>query len=225
MTEERTLLARIDAVEIAEVRSPSGTLVEGEGFYVLAGELTFRLDDRELRAGPETWVYVPPAVARTVRVTGEDGAHFLDLRADDASGDVVLVRTGATAEAVEVSGNRIAYLADAKETGGAFGVLEFTAPPAFAGPPAHVHRGFHDLVFVLDGTIDARAGERSGTFGRGVFLHAPPGVPHTFSNPSDTPLRFLNFFVPGGFERFFRERAAATAAGAELTSRYDWERA
>jgi hypothetical protein len=35
-------------------------------------------------------------------------------------------------------------------------------------------------------------------------------------------LRFLNLYAPGGFERFFRERAAAP--DAELTSRYDWER-
>jgi mannose-6-phosphate isomerase-like protein (cupin superfamily) len=243
-----TLLADIEPIAIAEVRAPPGSApppahvhLHGEGFYVLAGELTFCFDDREVQAGPRTWVFVPPNVAHTFFVSGAEDARFLDLHAPSCGfGNLdqtaapegggadpvgVLVRTGTAADAVEVSGNRIAFLADAEETGGVLGAIEFTAPQAFAGPPAHVHRGFHDIVFVLEGTLDVRLADRAETAGPGALVLAPPGVAHTFANPSDAPLRFLNLYVPGGFERFFRERAAATAAGVELTSRYDWERA
>ena len=41
-----------------------------EGFYVAEGELTFILGDREVVAGPGTFVFVPRGVAHTVRTTG-----------------------------------------------------------------------------------------------------------------------------------------------------------
>ena len=214
----RTLLADLDEIAIARVEcEPGDEAAPFRCVYVLEGRLRLRLEDRELEAGPGTFVL------GAVSVTSGARAHFLDLSIPAESGSVV-VRTGATVESVEVSGNQIAFLADAEETGGALGAIEFTAPHAFAGPPPHVHRGFHDVVVVLEGTIDVRLGDEAYTAGPGAFVHAPPGVAHTFSNPSDEPLRFLNLYVPGGFERFFRERAAA-ADPAELTARYDWERA
>jgi quercetin dioxygenase-like cupin family protein len=222
LSEERITLLDLEPIRIEEARFPSSAAATvPEYVYVLEGELMFRLE--RLRVGPGTWVFVPPDAAQVV--AGEDGARLLGMQtAVGHHTAAVLARSGATAEAVEVSGNRVVFLADVDETGSALGAIEFIAPRAFTGPPAHVHRGFHDIVFVLDGTIEARVGDEVETVGPGALLHAPPGVAHTFSNPSDAPLRFLNLYVPGGFERFFRERATA-ADGAELTSRYDWERA
>jgi quercetin dioxygenase-like cupin family protein len=213
----RTPLADLDEIAIAWVEwEPGDDDAPFRCVYVLEGRLTLRLEDRELVAGPGTF-------ACGAGIADGERAHFLDLRIPDGSGSA-FVRTGASAESVEVSGNRIAFLADADETEGVLGAIEFTAERAFAGPPPHVHRGFHDVVVVLEGTIGVRLGEETYTAGSGAFVHAPPGMPHTFSNPSDEPLRFLNLYAPGGFERFFRERAAG-ADPAELTSRYDWERA
>jgi quercetin dioxygenase-like cupin family protein len=216
----RTLLADLDEIAIARVEwEPGDDAVPFRCVYVLEGRLTLQLEARELQAGPGAFVHGAFAV-----VGGEHG-HFLDLRLSGAAArGSGFARTGATAESVEVSGNRIAYLAEAHETGGALGAIEFTAPHAFDGPPLHVHRGFHDIAFVLEGTIDVLLGEKAYSAGSGTFVHAPPGVAHTFSNSRDEPLRFLNLYAPGGFERFFRQRAAATDP-AELTSRYDWERA
>jgi mannose-6-phosphate isomerase-like protein (cupin superfamily) len=66
--------------------------------------------------------------------------------------------------------------------------------------------------------------------GPGGFACVPPGVVHTFSNPSGEPVRFLNFNTPGGFERYMRELAAAAADGpltreriGEIASRHDFE--
>jgi quercetin dioxygenase-like cupin family protein len=82
-----TLLADIDQIGVAEVRSAPGGIApplhlheaHAEAFYILEGELTFRLEDREHRVGPESWVYVPPEVVHTFAVTGDERARFLDI--------------------------------------------------------------------------------------------------------------------------------------------------
>jgi hypothetical protein len=60
-----------------------------------------------------------------------------------------------------------------------------------------------------------------------------PGAVHTFSNPGDEPVRFLNVMAPGGLERYLKEVAASMpadgppdpAAMARIASRYDFEAA
>ena len=82
-----TLLADLEHIGIVEVRAelsdstPPMHLHErhAEVFLVLEGELTFRLEDRELRAKPETWVFVPPEVVHTFGVTGGSPARFLNI--------------------------------------------------------------------------------------------------------------------------------------------------
>lgn len=84
-----TLLADLDEVGVAEVRSQPGGVAppshlhreHAEAFYVLEGELTFRLEDGEHMVGPGTWVFVPPGVVHTFAVTGEGRARFLDVHA------------------------------------------------------------------------------------------------------------------------------------------------
>ena len=53
----------------------------------------------------------------------------------------------------------------------------------------------------------------------------PPGTVHGFSNPGETPARFLDIHAPGGFEGYFRELAAVgtrdPAVNAQIGSRYD----
>jgi hypothetical protein len=56
-----------------------------------------------------------------------------------------------------------------------------------------------------------------------------PGIVHTFSNPSDSPVRFLNFNTPAGWENYVRDLGAALAKGTpsqeeigQVASRYDF---
>jgi quercetin dioxygenase-like cupin family protein len=82
-----TLLADLEEIGAAQIRSAPGGVApplhthtqHAEAFYVFEGELTFRLEDGEHRAGPETWVCVPPEVVHTFAVTGDEPARFLDL--------------------------------------------------------------------------------------------------------------------------------------------------
>ena len=81
------LLADVDALGISEATSePGGPSPPAhvhrrhvESFYVLEGELTFTVGDRELQAGAGTWVQVPPGVPHTFALTGDEPVRLLDL--------------------------------------------------------------------------------------------------------------------------------------------------
>ena len=112
-----------------------------------------------------------------------------------------------------------------------FFLSETTVEPGFPGPPPHVHRELHDLFYVLDGTLTLRDGDETIAAGAGSFACFPPGAVHTFSNPADEPVRFLNFNTPAGWEGYMRELGAAFAGGGpptpdeigRIASRYDFQ--
>jgi len=120
--------------------------------------------------------------------------------------------------------------ATGEETGDSFYLGEAVAAPGFPGPPAHVHERLHDMFYVLDGTLTMRLGEKKIELAAGSFVCVPPGVVHTFSNPGDSPVRFLNFNTPAGWENYMRDLGAALAKGTpsqeeigEIASRYDFQ--
>ncbi len=45
----------------------------------------------------------------------------------------------------------------------------------------------------------------------------PPGAPHTFANPSDQPVVFLNTFTPDLYVHYFRDLRDLIASGQPLT--------
>jgi oxalate decarboxylase/phosphoglucose isomerase-like protein (cupin superfamily) len=86
------------------------------------------------------------------------------------------------------------------------------------------------MFFVLQGELTMRLGDETSVLGPGSFVLVPPGTVHTFSNPSDEPVRFLGLMSPGGFEQYFRDLRDAFADGppdvariGEIASRYDIE--
>jgi hypothetical protein len=82
---------------------------------------------------------------------------------------------------------------------------------------------------VLEGRLTVRLGDQELDADPGTFVCVPPGSVHTFSNRSDAPVRLLNFNIPGGWENYMRDLAAAFKSGsvtpegiAEVASRYDF---
>ena len=81
------LLADVEAIGIAEFSAaPDGRTPPPhrhprhvESFYVLEGELTFTIGERELHAPAGSWVQVPAGVAHTFAFTGNEPARILDL--------------------------------------------------------------------------------------------------------------------------------------------------
>ncbi len=119
--------------------------------------------------------------------------------------------------------------ATADDTAGALYLGEVVAAPGFAGPPLHVHERLSDMFYVLEGTLTFALDGEHVDLPAGSFVCVPPGVPHTFSNRSDAPVRFLNFSTPGGWENYMRELAAVLAKDnptpeeiGQVASRYDF---
>lgn len=153
---------------------------------------------------------------------GEDGSWFdqLDPPADGgrqlSDGAVLGPDQG---EAVDVGGSSIVLKGTGASSDGMFFLSETTVEPGFPGPPPHVHRELHDLFYVLDGTLILRDGDETIAAAAGTFACFPPGTVHTFSNPGDEPVRFLNFNTPAGWEGYMRELGAAFADGGAPTTR------
>lgn len=120
--------------------------------------------------------------------------------------------------------------ATSEDTAGSFFMSETTIAPGFAGPPPHTHEKLVDMFYVLEGALTMRLGDEESTVEPGSFVCVPPGTIHTFSNPSDSPVRFLNFNTPGGWENYMRDLAEASGGeplspreiGA-IAARYDFK--
>jgi len=105
-------------------------------------------------------------------------------------------------------GATVTYKVVSADTGGACSLFEYTAPPHFAGPPAHWHKVTQEVFYVLEGTVTFRLGELVVKGTPGAFVYIPTGVVHSFANEESTPARFLGFLSPAGLEQFFVELAA-----------------
>lgn len=125
--------------------------------------------------------------------------------------------------------SEIVIKAAGRETSGTFFLSETTIGPGFPGPPPHRHERLVDMFYVLEGVLTVRLGEETHQLEKGSFVCVPAGVVHTFSNQSDSPVRFLNFNTPAGWENYMRDLAEAAKAGpltpdviGGVASRYDF---
>ena len=69
-------------------------------------------------------------------------------------------------------------------------VLEMSLP-AGAAPPEHIHHGYEDSFFVLDGEMVVRSGGRVRVAGAGDWVSTPQGTPHAFRVVGGGPARIL----------------------------------
>jgi mannose-6-phosphate isomerase-like protein (cupin superfamily) len=66
----------------------------------------------------------------------------------------------------------------------------------------HIHREHTDVFFLLDGTLEFRAGAGTVRVPAGSCVAAPPLLVHGFRNPVEgEDARYLNLHVPGGWSR------------------------
>lgn len=165
---------------------------------------------------------------------GEDGSWFdqIDPPADGGRplSDAAVLRPD-EGEAIDVGRSSLVLKGTGASSDGMFFLSETTVEPGFPGPPPHVHRELHDLFYVLDGTLILSNGDETTAAAAGSFACFTPGTVHTFSNPGDEPVRFLNFNTPAGWEGYMRELGAAFAGGGaptpgeigRIASRYDFQ--
>jgi len=108
---------------------------------------------------------------------------------------------------VSILGTEIGLKAGTADTGGHYGLIEYTAGPEFMGPAPHLHPEMEEAFYVLEGEFTIRLGGDSILAPAGSFVLIPRGTVHTFSNPGPTSSKFLLIVSPGGFERYFEELA------------------
>jgi len=61
--------------------------------------------------------------------------------------------------------------------------------------PSHAHAKEEQFYYVLEGEGNLTLGDEMYALRPGIAVGIPPGVPHEVSNPSEKPLRYLDFFI------------------------------
>ena len=100
----------------------------------------------------------------------------------------------------------------AETTGGAFTLFEEVPP--MVDTPLHVHEHEDELFYVLEGEHVIQVGDEEFQVRPGSLVFAPRRVPHAHRRVVPKEGRLLVQTSPAGFEGFFRELAAAEAAGS-----------
>jgi len=103
-------------------------------------------------------------------------------------------------------GGAVTFKVRGRETGGSLTAFETVVGPGL-GPPLHEHANEEETLYVLEGDVRFKLGDRMVSGPPGTFVFVPRGTPHTFQNVGETPARMLIHFTPSGMERFFEEFA------------------
>lgn len=137
-----------------------------------------------------------------------------------------VVRPG-EGRSVELGVVSMRVLADGEDTGGSFALTEFFGSRAGSWTVPHLHRGFEESFFVLDGAFSFTIGEHVTEATAGMYLLVPRDTKHGIS-AAEGGGRFLTLMVPGGLEKMFFELGTLApnairdpAARAAISSRYD----
>jgi quercetin dioxygenase-like cupin family protein len=93
-------------------------------------------------------------------------------------------------------------LADGKQTGGAFSLLEQLCPKG-SGPPPHTHTQIENF-YIMEGEITFLIDGQTVVGKEGSFVTVPAGTVHSFRIDSETAL-ILNSYIPAGFELMITE--------------------
>src|SRR5574338_1190563 len=87
-------------------------------------------------------------------------------------------------EPLRVLGTEVRFLCEARDTNGAWSMMEVTLPRD-AGPPPHTHT-WDEGYFVTDGEVRFTVSDQTFAARAGDFVYTPNGVPHGFVGASDT---------------------------------------
>ena len=124
---------------------------------------------------------------------------------------------GAGATVRNPLGGPITFKLRGEECNGATMVLETEIPPG-QGPPLHIHPHQDEWLYVLEGEVRFRTGDRVVPATTGSFAFIPRGVPHCWQNVGTGPARMLGVIAPAGLERFFERYAQLPEADQTLDS-------
>ena len=123
----------------------------------------------------------------------------------------------ADGEVIQLGPHRIRILEDGRTTAHRLGLGEVTLGPHTDGPLQHRHAEHDEGFYVISGTARFTVGETTYDASAGTLVMIPPGVPHTFANPSDEVTMLLTTFTPDLYVQYFRDLRDVMADGQTLT--------
>lgn len=103
---------------------------------------------------------------------------------------------------VGVAGLGYRLLISAEQSGGAYELMYFVAPPG-VGCPMHMHQNEDECAYMLEGEIEGLVGGHLIRTPAGSALHLPRKIPHGFRNSGPVPARFLMWVTPGNLSGFY----------------------
>lgn len=116
------------------------------------------------------------------------------------------VREPEEVEVLQAVGAQCRLVMAGSDTDGTWCLMDYTAPPGFAGPPLHFHRNTAEMFYVLEGELTMQVGSELKTLRPGGVAIVPPETLHKFFNRSDKPARFLGQASPSGIDELIREQ-------------------
>ena len=104
---------------------------------------------------------------------------------------------------LNVLGMPLRFLCDAKDTEGAWSLMEEEIPIGH-GPPPHRH-DWDEAYYVLEGALEFAIEEKAVRVESGDFAYLPRNTVHAFKGASPSPTRVLIFAAPAHSSAFFEE--------------------
>jgi mannose-6-phosphate isomerase-like protein (cupin superfamily) len=123
-------------------------------------------------------------------------------------------RAGSRDASTWYMGSLVTFLAESKDTGGSFALLEATMKPGNE-PPPHIHEREDELFYVLEGAFDVFVGDEVFKLQAGGCVLMPRLRPHGFIIRSPR-FRMLALFQPGGIDGYFRSMSNSPAYKLDL---------
>lgn len=130
-------------------------------------------------------------------------------------------------ESVDLGVASMRFIASGETTGSAFTVAEMSGTTEGPWTVPHLHQGFEESFYVLDGLFTFSVGEERIEAAPGSYVLVPRRTAHTFEAAAGGG-KFLLLMVPGGLEEMFLELANLPgdairdpAVRAAVSARYD----
>lgn len=115
-----------------------------------------------------------------------------------ATDSVEVVNSGV----IRAFGQEAHVLVSSEQTGDAFCLLRFSAPPANVTPP-HLHRTTDETFLIESGEVEINIGGELLRGRKGDTIYLPKGIPHALKVVGNDNLTVVVVCVPGGFDLFF----------------------
>jgi quercetin dioxygenase-like cupin family protein len=100
-------------------------------------------------------------------------------------------------------GERFLIRIPASATNGSYSVTEILSSHGDS-TPVHLHENEDEHILVVEGTARVLYGDKTFDATAGTMVSLARGIPHAWGNPTDTPIRLMATFTPGGCEEALR---------------------